>query len=246
MTDHLPEAPTVTATFFEEQSSVLGPGSGPIVVCDKVWNSGNIGQIVRLAHNMDCKKLYLVKDPHHVNSRRKIIARAAQGRVFWERGRAQFVESTAELEALLPRRELRHVIGIETAPGAQSLLDPRNLLITPQKHAITQREGSCDERVITPCLVFGSENKGISEELLELCDMCLFVPCPGPMKSINVSQCVALVLFEWLRQNRHAQHGATVSVAAQLAATDDTCESAAWARAAAIAVAALIVLSVRR
>ena len=164
-------------------------GTGPIVVCDRVAHSGNIGQIIRLCCNVDARQLYLVQDPRRMFSMRKVVARAAQGRCFWDEGRAGFISEMA-LEAALPAR--RTVIGVETAEGARDLYAPGVALApaTPT-HALV--------------LMFGAESTGISAQLLALCDFHVFLPCPGPMKSLNVSQCVAVVLCEWLRQSRYVR-----------------------------------------
>ena len=66
---------TTTATFGFDAARAL---VGPIIVCDRVWNSGNIGQIIRLAYNMNSEALYFVRDPHRKFSRRKVLARAYQ------------------------------------------------------------------------------------------------------------------------------------------------------------------------
>ncbi len=48
--------------------------------------------------------------------------------------------------------------------------------------------------------VVGSERHGLSEELLSQCDMVVFIPVPGPTRSLNVSHAASVALFEWQRQ----------------------------------------------
>jgi tRNA (cytidine/uridine-2'-O-)-methyltransferase len=52
------------------------------------------------------------------------------------------------------------------------------------------------------CLVFGSETRGLSEELLrENQDHCLTIPMLSPkIRSLNLANSVAIVLYEALRQ----------------------------------------------
>ncbi|CAE8628208.1 unnamed protein product [Polarella glacialis] len=162
-------------------------GTGPIVICDRVWNSGNIGQIIRLCCNMDCSALYLVRDPTRAYSTQfNILHHAAQGKAFWLEGRGRFVDAD-ELEALLPAR--RTVIGVETTAGALDLFST-DLRPTQEDQAL--------------CFVFGAESTGITEKVLHLCDSVVYVPSPGSMKSLNVTHCAAVVLFEWFRQSRQA------------------------------------------
>jgi 23S rRNA (guanosine2251-2'-O)-methyltransferase len=49
-------------------------------------------------------------------------------------------------------------------------------------------------------LVMGSEDKGVSKEVLKLCDMELSIPMRGHTGSLNVSAAAAVMLFETVRQ----------------------------------------------
>ncbi len=49
-------------------------------------------------------------------------------------------------------------------------------------------------------LVMGSEDKGISKEVLKLCDEQLAIPLIGHIESLNVSAAAAIMLFEAVRQ----------------------------------------------
>jgi TrmH family RNA methyltransferase len=48
--------------------------------------------------------------------------------------------------------------------------------------------------------IVGSERNGLSDELLTQCDMVVYIPVPGPTRSLNVSHAAAVALFEWQRQ----------------------------------------------
>lgn len=50
------------------------------------------------------------------------------------------------------------------------------------------------------CLVMGSEEDGISEDILALCNEKVKIPMQGNIGSLNVSAAAAVVLFEVLRQ----------------------------------------------
>lgn len=49
-------------------------------------------------------------------------------------------------------------------------------------------------------IVMGSEDTGISKEVLKLCDMRLAIPVAGTIESLNVSAAAAVMLFETVRQ----------------------------------------------
>ena len=51
-------------------------------------------------------------------------------------------------------------------------------------------------------IVMGSEEKGISKEVLKLCDQTVSIPQNGDIQSLNVSAAAAVMLFEAVRQ-RH-------------------------------------------
>ncbi len=49
-------------------------------------------------------------------------------------------------------------------------------------------------------LVLGSEERGISKEILKMCDVRLAIPLKGTIESLNVGAAAAVILFEALRQ----------------------------------------------
>lgn len=51
-------------------------------------------------------------------------------------------------------------------------------------------------------LIMGSEDKGISHEVLKMCDVTVSIPMIGKTESLNVSAAAAVLLFEALRQRR--------------------------------------------
>jgi tRNA G18 (ribose-2'-O)-methylase SpoU len=46
------------------------------------------------------------------------------------------------------------------------------------------------------CVVFGNEVTGVSEEIIERCDMALEIPQAGTKHSLNISVCLGIVLWE--------------------------------------------------
>ncbi len=52
-------------------------------------------------------------------------------------------------------------------------------------------------------IVMGSEDTGISKEVLKLCDTQLAIPIIGGIESLNVSAAAAVMLFEVVRQRIH-------------------------------------------
>ena len=50
------------------------------------------------------------------------------------------------------------------------------------------------------CLVFGNEVDGVSDEVIELCDLALEIPQGGTKHSLNISVCVGIVTWEVFRK----------------------------------------------
>lgn len=50
-------------------------------------------------------------------------------------------------------------------------------------------------------LIFGSENSGITKELLEKADDVRFIESFGSTRSVNVGAAAAIAMYEWVRQN---------------------------------------------
>lgn len=53
---------------------------------------------------------------------------------------------------------------------------------------------------IPAALIMGSEEKGISDEFLKLCDSTVSIPMRGEIQSLNVSVAAGILLFEAVRQ----------------------------------------------
>lgn len=68
------------------------------------------------------------------------------------------------------------------------------------------RAAAFDTHLAGPCtLVMGSEDKGISRELLSLADHRISVPMSGTINSLNVSVAAGIMLYEIARQRSKAQ-----------------------------------------
>ena len=50
--------------------------------------------------------------------------------------------------------------------------------------------------------VYGEENLGLSDEMIEACDVLIYIPQYGIVRSLNVSQAAAVVMNEYSRQHQ--------------------------------------------
>lgn len=61
-------------------------------------------------------------------------------------------------------------------------------------------------------LVFGNEKKGVSDELLQLCDGNFLIPQVGVIQSLNISVACAVCLYEAYRQKKNKGHYQTHAI----------------------------------
>ena len=142
-----------------------------IVLLDDVRSLNNIGSIFRTCDAMGVKKMYLcgiTGQPPHREIRKTAIG--ASKSVDWE------YEKNAS-EILIKYRELGYeIIAVEQTSNSISLENYQ----VKKKHTL---------------LVFGNEINGVSQKLIDLCDLSLEIPQWGTKHSINISVSVGVVLW---------------------------------------------------
>ena len=91
------------------------------------------------------------------------------------------IEHHASLEDFLKTQENRELVAIENnTPRAKELHAKRFIKDTT--------------------LIFGSENSGVTEELLAKSDDVRFIESFGSTRSVNVGAAAAIAMYEWARQ----------------------------------------------
>jgi len=144
-----------------------------IIVLDNVRSQSNVGSVFRTADAFLTEAIYLCGITATPPNRE--IAKTALGAtesVSWKYF-PQTIEAIAELRA----RGYR-LVGIEQAAGSTEL---QNMKI------------SKDEKY---ALIFGHEVNGVSQEVLDQCDMCVEIPQFGTKHSFNISVSAGIVLWE--------------------------------------------------
>jgi tRNA G18 (ribose-2'-O)-methylase SpoU len=157
----------------DTQSSDYNP---PILVGDNLKTPENIGSLLRLAGSIGCNSIYITDtDPEDVRlSKVKKTATTAFNKV------DIIFTPTSDLIKKLKDSDYR-LIGIETAEGSKNIFKSS----IPKKVAI----------------FIGNESHGLSTEIINSCNDIFYIPMPGIVKSLNVTNAAAVVLFEWYRQN---------------------------------------------
>ena len=147
----------------------------PIVIADHLMTPDNIGAMIRLADNIGATEMcFLGNEEEHSLGKVRRAAASSRDNIRWH-----FSEET-DLHKIVP--DGKTIVAIETADNATCIYETQ----LPENVAF----------------VVGSERFGISEEILSQCDQVVYIPVPGPTRSLNVSHAAAVALFEWQRQMR--------------------------------------------
>ena len=147
--------------------------SRPMLIADHLLTPDNIGAMIRLADNIGATEVcFLGREEDHRLGKVRRAAASSRDNIHW-----YFSEET-DLRKIVP--EGKSIVAIETADNATCIYDTQ----LPDNAAF----------------IVGSESHGLSDELLAQCDQVVYIPVPGPTRSLNVSHAAAVALFEWLRQ----------------------------------------------
>ena len=145
----------------------------PMVIADHLMTPDNIGAMIRLADNIGATEVcFLGNEEEHRLGKVRRAAASSRDNIRW-----YFSEET-DLRKLVPQSKT--IVAIETADNATCIYD------TELPEDVT--------------FIVGSERDGLSSDLLAQCDKVVYIPVPGPTRSLNVSHAAAVVLFEWQRQ----------------------------------------------
>lgn len=81
--------------------------------------------------------------------------------------------------------------------GFTAGMDPGRLVFTSARQGVPYH---CFAFQPDDALVFGPETRGLPQELLTASTLCVRVPVWGRVRSLNLSTCAGIVLYEALRQ----------------------------------------------
>jgi tRNA G18 (ribose-2'-O)-methylase SpoU len=144
-----------------------------LIVLDNVRSHNNVGSVFRTADAFLTKKIYLcgitARPPHRDIQK---TALGATESVEWS-----YFESTVDAVREL-KAEGYKIIGIEQAEGSVEL---QNVKIEKDQNY---------------ALVFGHEVSGVSQNVLDMCDICVEIPQFGTKHSFNIAVSAGIVLWE--------------------------------------------------
>lgn len=157
-------------------------GKSPfVIVLDNVRSHNNVGSVFRTADAFLTAKMYLcgitARPPHRDIQK---TALGATESVEWV-----YFEKTVDAIWELKEHGFR-IIGIEQVEGSVNL------------RKFVPEDG------IKYALVFGNEVNGVSQEVIDLCDVCVEIPQFGTKHSFNIAVSAGIVL--WEMKSKQEQH----------------------------------------
>lgn len=146
----------------------------PIILAYNLLTPDNMGSMIRLSDNIGASEMiFLGVEPTHSLGRVRKCAASSRDNIKW-----YFTEEN-DLRKLIPAN--KKIVAIETATNATNIYKT--------------------ELPADAAFIVGNESHGIREEILSQCDMVVYIPIPGPTRSLNVSHAASVALFEWYRQH---------------------------------------------
>lgn len=148
----------------------------PIVLADNLLTPDNMGSMIRLADNIGASEMiFLGSEPTNSIGRVRKCAASSKDNIKW------YFTEEKDLHKLIPASKT--IVAIETATNASNIYDT--------------------ELPADAAFIVGNESHGIREEILKQCDLIVYIPIPGPTRSLNVSHAASVALFEWYRQHSY-------------------------------------------
>lgn len=149
-------------------------GKFPLFVLDSLRSAFNVGSVFRTAESISPSGVILTGISARPGGRKVgRTSRGTHGLVPWR----WFQEAT---EAVLYAQCSRMIVAVENTPDAEFL----HLADFP----------------LNAAFVLGNEADGISDEILEMCQMRIIIPQSGRRHCINVSSTAAMIAWEIQRR----------------------------------------------
>lgn len=156
--------------------------SAIVIVLDRPRDVANVGGVVRAMCNFGLTRLRLVEPAAYDEER--VLAAAHRGESVVAR-----VERYATLEDALADRGF--VLGATARPR-----QVRHERMTPRQAAPALLQATHDNPVAPPAILFGPEDRGLSNAALGLCNAVVTIPTAPDYTSLNLAQSALVVAYE--------------------------------------------------
>lgn len=162
--------PLFTVEMDEEKKQAASEG---ILILENVQDPGNVGTVLRTSNAMGVGTVILTGDCADVYNPKAV--RATMGAIFRQKVLYMGLE---EMKAYVSEKGLK-LYGAALSDTARDIRD-----VEIEKAAVA----------------IGSEGKGLSKEILELCDGCLIIPMEPGSESLNAGVAASIVAWEMKRR----------------------------------------------
>ncbi len=152
------------------------------IVLNRPKYGGNIGSAARCAMNMGIEKLIVVGHPEPDGEAMKQMATHVAAPVL--DGIRYFDTLSEALGAF------RYVVGTTARRGHSNL---RSVMVDPREMGLTVAEVSMKNEI---ALVFGPEDRGLTNEELRHCHLLVSIPTSDRFRSLNLSHAVMILCYE--------------------------------------------------
>ncbi len=152
------------------------------IILNKPKHSGNIGSVARCAKNMGIQNVIVVSP---LNTDREKIEQLATHFAMDIVEKIKYFDSLAEALSTF-----QYVVGTTGRSGDTSL---KRSMVYPAIMAEKVADVSQKNEV---ALVFGPEDRGLTNDELKYCDMLVKIPTSDDLKSINLSHAVMIICYE--------------------------------------------------
>jgi 23S rRNA (guanosine2251-2'-O)-methyltransferase len=149
-----------------------------VVILDNIRSMNNVGSVFRTSDSFLCEKIYLCgitpKPPHRDIQK---TALGATESVDWE-----YVESTEAIIEKLKSKGFK-IAAVEQVENSVKLND-----FKPEKNQ-------------KYAFIFGHEVKGVTQNVVDVCDFSLEIPQFGTKHSLNISVSAGVVLWDFVSKS---------------------------------------------
>ncbi len=163
-------------SFFEKKyDKITNANKSLILAAYELKTPENMGSIIRLAANLNAKKVFFIHENFVVKeSKLKRVAHSSIGDIDYE---------IVTIDTFWDKIETDYqIVALETTSLSQNIFNT-----------------SLPEKCLLMC---GNERFGLPNSIIKKCNQSVFIPMPGSTRSMNVSHALTIAAFEWSRQHR--------------------------------------------
>lgn len=163
-----------------------------IAVIENPMDIKNIGTVIRNVEALGVEKTYIVDsrkclpDDWQEMRYRKSLKQTSVSAIKWS-----FVKRFDSSEDCLQHLEKNRFVSVATSPHVKghTNVDLHEGVYTQTRLAVW----------------FGNESRGVSDEVIQRCEMCISIPMCGITESLNLGTTSGIVLYEITKQRRSYQ-----------------------------------------